>query len=349
MLAAAKDEAVFSLAASLFASENSRLGSATSTNELHRAFGFPKSNTATSLHVCLYDFFRGSRSTGKERDAESGLDYFGARYYGSALGRFSSPDETLVDQAPQDPQSWNLYSYARNNPLSNTDPDGQACQKTTYTLTTSDGRVIQKSTQSDTSTCAAMTYLVLAIAVPLQQTSDLASGLINLSHNFVKPHDPRCLASAAAKGGAIGTGIGMLAGGISGVGTGPGLVATAAAGGLIAGPPSAAIGYGVGLMTCMVSNGEGGGGYESSETRFSAKFKQFFQQAKKIKADTPEETEENIEKLLTAKGWSAQKFYTDPGGTVFKAEFGNEAVQVNSHTGDVIPGHWLGGRFLPGD
>ena len=61
--------------------------------------------------------------TGKERDSESGLDYFGARYYGSNMGRFMSPDAP-VDQHPSDPQSWNLYSYVRNNPLSNTDPTG---------------------------------------------------------------------------------------------------------------------------------------------------------------------------------------------------------------------------------
>jgi RHS repeat-associated protein len=30
--------------------------------------------------------------TGKERDTESGNDYFGARYYGSSMGRFMSPD-----------------------------------------------------------------------------------------------------------------------------------------------------------------------------------------------------------------------------------------------------------------
>jgi RHS repeat-associated protein len=65
--------------------------------------------------------------TGKERDAESGLDYFGARYYGSALGRFTSPDEPFADQHPEDPQSWNLYGYVRNNPLKNTDPDGRDC------------------------------------------------------------------------------------------------------------------------------------------------------------------------------------------------------------------------------
>jgi RHS repeat-associated protein len=55
------------------------------------------------------------RFTGKERDSESVLDYFGARYYGSALGRFTSPDDGS-DQTPGDPQSWNLYSYVRNNP-----------------------------------------------------------------------------------------------------------------------------------------------------------------------------------------------------------------------------------------
>jgi RHS repeat-associated protein len=62
--------------------------------------------------------------TGKERDAETGLDYFGARYYGSALGRFTSPDEVFWGQHKEDPQSWNLYSYAGNNPLRYTDPDG---------------------------------------------------------------------------------------------------------------------------------------------------------------------------------------------------------------------------------
>jgi RHS repeat-associated protein len=75
----------------------------------------------------LYDESRRSQSTGKERDAESGLDYFGARYYGSGLGRFTSPDEPFNDQDEKDPQSWNLYAYVRNNPLLYIDPDGRAC------------------------------------------------------------------------------------------------------------------------------------------------------------------------------------------------------------------------------
>jgi RHS repeat-associated protein len=63
--------------------------------------------------------------TGKERDYESNLDNFGARFDASSLGRFMTPDETGLDQQPDDPKSWNLYSYVRNNPLALVDPTGQ--------------------------------------------------------------------------------------------------------------------------------------------------------------------------------------------------------------------------------
>ncbi len=66
--------------------------------------------------------------TAKERDAETGLDYFGARYLMAGQGRFGSPDVPLVDQHVEDPQSWNLYSYARNNPQLFVDPTGQRIQ-----------------------------------------------------------------------------------------------------------------------------------------------------------------------------------------------------------------------------
>ncbi len=80
--------------------------------------------------------------TGKERDAESGLDYFIARHYSSNLGRFLQPDEfaggpvdafSSNDPAPPaslpyaditNPQSLNKYAYTYNNPLRYTDPNG---------------------------------------------------------------------------------------------------------------------------------------------------------------------------------------------------------------------------------
>jgi RHS repeat-associated protein len=67
--------------------------------------------------------------TGKERDAESGLDYFGARYYASSMGRWMSPDwadkpEAVPYSDLENPQSLNLYQYVGNNPLSKADADG---------------------------------------------------------------------------------------------------------------------------------------------------------------------------------------------------------------------------------
>jgi RHS repeat-associated protein len=57
--------------------------------------------------------------TGKERDSESGLDNFGARYFGSGMGRFMTPDWSAKPQGVpyavlDDPQSLNLYAYVRN-------------------------------------------------------------------------------------------------------------------------------------------------------------------------------------------------------------------------------------------
>ena len=59
--------------------------------------------------------------TGKIQD-DTGLYYYGARYYDPVIGRFISPDSIV--QAPQDPQALNRYAYCRNNPVKYVDPTG---------------------------------------------------------------------------------------------------------------------------------------------------------------------------------------------------------------------------------
>lgn len=61
--------------------------------------------------------------TGKERDEDTELLYYEARYYDSTIGRFISLDPWGGDTA--DPQSFNKYAYVRNNPLKYVDPDGE--------------------------------------------------------------------------------------------------------------------------------------------------------------------------------------------------------------------------------
>lgn len=62
--------------------------------------------------------------TVQNRDIATGLDYFGARYLSGAQGRFTSPDPLMASAKASNPQTWNRYAYALNNPLRYVDPDG---------------------------------------------------------------------------------------------------------------------------------------------------------------------------------------------------------------------------------
>jgi RHS repeat-associated protein len=76
----------------------------------------------------------------KERDTETGLDFFLARYYSSTQGRFTSPD--IFGTRRRNPQSWNRYSYVLNNPLKYTDPLGLVAQDPTDKIPTDIVRIV---------------------------------------------------------------------------------------------------------------------------------------------------------------------------------------------------------------
>lgn len=72
--------------------------------------------------------------TGKEHDNESNLEYFGARFDSSTMGRFMSPDWSnppmpIPYADLRNPQSLNLYSYEMNNPVVQADADGHCCDE----------------------------------------------------------------------------------------------------------------------------------------------------------------------------------------------------------------------------
>jgi RHS repeat-associated protein len=106
-------------------SENSHRGFEGIKAALYLGSTGVKSNTASELPLRLRPTRIGSRSSGKERDAETGLDNFKKRYLSSPMGRFLSPDPLhIMKQKLIDPQQWNMYAYARNNPLRFMDPTG---------------------------------------------------------------------------------------------------------------------------------------------------------------------------------------------------------------------------------
>lgn len=90
------------------------------TDRTYLPFGWEWNTTTAGSH---YKF------TGKERDSETGNDYFGARYYNASMGRWLSPDWSMSPSPVPyadltDPQTLNLYGYVRNRPTFSVDADG---------------------------------------------------------------------------------------------------------------------------------------------------------------------------------------------------------------------------------
>jgi RHS repeat-associated protein len=188
--------------------------------------------------------------TGKERDAETGLDYFGARYLSSSQGRFASPDIPFIDQSEDDPQSWNLYSYVGNNPLSNTDPTGM------YKC----GDACQHGIPPDVIAFWLWSWEQDAIE-DLKKVAQTVQQIVEPVVDWVtQPRNPLCTAAYMGSGAAIG---GTAGGGVGALGFAAGPVGLATTPTFSAG--GAAIGSGIGgiggMIMCSQGSGQGGGGF----------------------------------------------------------------------------------------
>src|SRR6185437_11105877 len=124
--------------------------------------------------------------TGKERDSESGLDYFGARFYSSGLGRFITPDwdekTTTVPYAHwADPQSLNLYGYVRDTPETLIDEDGHGINTPDFTSREAKQR-LSDAVNADTRTkvTAGLLFLGIGAAVVVPEAIPLARNLLGI-------------------------------------------------------------------------------------------------------------------------------------------------------------------------
>ena len=218
--------------------------------------------------------------TGKQRDAESGLDNFTARYYGSgnALGRFMSPDwSDDPDPVPYadfgNPQSLNLYTYVLNNPLTSTDADGHYhCDPDTATTDANGTMTVHGGAcHLDWSDLATVTGTGLLVSAAKATAKVGGQVLQQLSDIWNTPGGPGCMGALAGAG----AGAGGIGGGEVGLAGGPFAeitVPTFSAGGAIGGA-------GAGIATAMsacpggaASSGSGGGGGGGSGTGKQGKF-----------------------------------------------------------------------------
>ncbi len=196
--------------------------------------------------------------TGQELDAESALYYFGARQYAWEQGRFVSPDAPLTYSDPQNPRSWNLYSYAFNSPLLYSDPDGHdPCVNGINPITGNICTIVtapmpddQTDDEPDTSFFWDVYLRSLAIsAVVVYQAQPLVDWL-------GRPRDPVCTGTYTGVGASIGFwaggGLGTL--GLAGGPTAAATIPGGAAGGAMFG---GGIGGVAGLVMC--SSGRWGG------------------------------------------------------------------------------------------
>lgn len=155
--------------------QNDHLGSAsivtdTSGNITEETRYFPYGTTrsgGTESKTGRYQY------TNQEKDSETNLMYYGARYYSPIIGRFVQPDSMLPDI--YDPQQLNRYAYVRNNPLKYTDPTGHCATGIGIdTLFCGFGAGVSTALVAGgiVITIGTATYVVSCIAITCEQTNE---------------------------------------------------------------------------------------------------------------------------------------------------------------------------------
>jgi len=222
--------------------------------------------------------------TGQLFDAETGLAYFNARYLRASMGSYISADGPLNDQGADDPQSWKLDSYVRNNPLAYSDPTGMDCQDPsnsnpcfTAGVTEAIGYLgwdwfVQNFPYYFNSAANNVLQPVLQTAAVLKQY-------------ISAPRNQNCVNAYAASGSVIGAAAGAqivapigAAGGAAGgtfalpiggtiAGGAGGYITGGVAGGIAGGAVGTAAGAGVGWLMCTGNSGPSEGARKGSDYR----------------------------------------------------------------------------------
>jgi RHS repeat-associated protein len=202
----------------------------------HLPFGSNWSTTGTARNSLKF--------VGKERDTETAggsawpaLDYSIARYYQSQIGRFTTVDPGHVGAVLSDPQSWNGYAYAYNNPLRFADPTGLGGDCL--------GGYDEKSGQCQYFPLDFFVESFTRLGRSIQEAAEPVKNWL------LAPRDPQCMATFAVGGSIVGAGLG----GAVGVVTGPGEAVLVPAGSMT----GTIGGQIVGLGQCMSAVNAGGG------------------------------------------------------------------------------------------
>ncbi|MGH9656695.1 MAG: RHS repeat domain-containing protein, partial [Bryobacteraceae bacterium] len=204
--------------------------------------------------------------TGQIRDNETGMDFFQARYFTNALGRFNSPDPENAGADPADPQTWNAYAYVRNNPLALIDPSG---------LTTCDanGNHCQDTITVTAQPPDPIQLLTVELTNSYNENGDddprspQPHPLITLPLSLTRPASSTCIAGYGAAGAVLGGRAGWVGGGAAGIlgsETGPFDIAIAYGGKVLTSDVGAYVGFRAGQLLgnifCASSTGGGGDG-----------------------------------------------------------------------------------------